>query len=242
MTEESTMIQTQSLKKNYSGVTVLDLPGLTIQKGETFGLVGNNGAGKTTFFSLVLDLIEATEGEVRSKERNVRQSEHWKAYTGAYLDERFLIDFLTPEEYFEFVSRLYHMQNGEYEEFLGRFEEFFNGEILGKRKYIRELSRGNQKKIGLAAALMSNPEVLVLDEPFPHLDPSTVIRLKKLLKEYHQRHNATLLISSHDLNHVTGICGRIALLEKGVIIQDHATDSETLAKLEAYFGASGVEK
>ncbi|MFH0991563.1 MAG: ABC transporter ATP-binding protein [bacterium] len=213
----------------------MNLPDLNISKGESFGLVGNNGAGKTTFFSLILDLIEATEGLVTSKEENVKQSEHWKRYTGSYLDERFLIDFLTPEEYFDFVRKLYGVTVSEYNEFLERFEDFFQGEILEKKKYIRDLSKGNQKKVGIAAALMSKPEVLVLDEPFPHLDPSSVIRLKKILKEYHTNHQATVLISSHDLNHVTEVCERIAILERGSIIHDLKTDESTLEKLHNYF-------
>jgi ABC-type multidrug transport system ATPase subunit len=98
------MIIAQQLRKRYNGVDALNLPSITIQEGETFGLVGNNGAGKTTFFSLILDLIMPTEGMVLSRGTNVMRSEHWKEYTGAYLDERFLIDFLTPEEYFEFIG------------------------------------------------------------------------------------------------------------------------------------------
>lgn len=229
------MITTQNLIKQYNGVTVLNLPQLQITRGESFGLVGNNGAGKTTFFSLILDLIEATAGKVLSRGVEVKQSEHWKRYTGSYLDERFLIDFLTPEEYFDFVGRVYGLPPAAVDDFLESFQDFFNGEILDKNKYIREFSRGNQKKIGLAAALMSKPEVLILDEPFPHLDPTTVFRLKKILQDYHKIHHATLLISSHDLNHVTEVCERIAILEKGVLIHDLKTDDRTLEKLQAYF-------
>ncbi|MBN2093212.1 ABC transporter ATP-binding protein [candidate division KSB1 bacterium] len=229
------MITTQNLIKKYSGIPVLNLPGLVINRGETFGLVGNNGAGKTTFFSLVLDLIEATEGAVFSKNQNVKQSEHWKPYTGAYLDESFLIDFLTPEEYFEFIGKLYGFSNGQLENFYTRFTEFFNGEILGKRKYIRDLSRGNQKKVGIAAALISNSEILVLDEPFPNLDPTTVIRLKNMLKEIKRSGEITMLISSHDLNHVTEVCDRIVILDHGNIVRDLKTSEQTRKELEAYF-------
>ncbi len=229
------MIETQNLVKQYNGVTVLSLPQLQINSGESFGLVGNNGAGRTTFFSLVLDLIEATAGKVFSNGVEVKQSEHWKRYTGSYLDERFLIDFLTPEEYFDFVAKVYGLAQIAMEDFLESFADFFNDEILGTNKYIREFSRGNQKKIGLAAALLPKPEVLILDEPFPHLDPTSVFRLKKILQDFHHKHKATVLISSHDLNHVTEVCERIAILEKGVIIHDLKTDGSTLEKLQAYF-------
>ncbi|MFH1194874.1 MAG: ABC transporter ATP-binding protein [bacterium] len=229
------MIETKDLVKKYSGNTVLNLPDFKICAGECFGLVGNNGAGKTTFFSLILDLIEATSGKVLSKGIEVRMSEHWKKFTGSYLDERFLIDFLTPEEYLEFVRKTYSISLEDYKMFLERFGEFFNGEILNKKKYIRDLSRGNQKKIGIAASMLSNPEVLILDEPFPHLDPTSVFRLKKMLNEYHQTRRTTILISSHDLNHVTEVCERIAILERGNIIHDLKTNDSTLQKLQSYF-------
>ena len=229
------MIHAQSLKKTYGELTALDIGDITINPGETFGLVGNNGAGKTTFFSLLLDLIVPTAGSVESREINVHASEAWKSYTGSYLDERFLIDYLTPEEYFSFVAEVYKLRREQYDEFAGEFSEFFGGEILGKNKYIRELSKGNQKKIGLAAAMMSRPAILILDEPFPHLDPSSVSRLKNLLRSYHERHGTTILISSHDLHHVTEVCGRIALLEKGQILWDEPTSADTLRKLQAYF-------
>jgi ABC-2 type transport system ATP-binding protein len=229
------MIETKDLIKQYDGVTVLNLPRLRIERGESFGLVGNNGAGKTTFFSLILDIIEANQGQVLSNEVDVRQSEHWKSYTGSYLDERFLIDFLTPEEYFDFIRNINGLSFAEFQAFLDRFRDFFNGEVLDKNKYIRALSRGNQKKVGIAAALMSNPEVIVLDEPFPNLDPTTVIRLKNILKELQQSKQVTMLISSHDLNHVTEVCQRIAILEKGIIVHDLSTDENTLEQLQAYF-------
>ncbi len=228
------MIKAQNLQKKYNGVTVLDLPEIEIKSGERFGLVGNNGAGKTTFFSLVLDLIEATQGTVMSNGRDVKRSEHWKAYTGSYLDENFLIDFLTPEEYFEFVAATYRLGRDELEDFYRQFTAFFNDEVLGKKKYIRDLSRGNQKKVGIAAALLGRPDVLVLDEPFPNLDPSSVSRLIKLLQNMS---HTTMLISSHNLNHVTEVCERIVILEKGDIVHDLKKDANTLKELESYFAA-----
>ena len=229
------MIETSNLQKVYNEITVLNLPDLKIGQGESFGLVGNNGAGKTTFFNLILDLIEATSGSVTSGGIVVSGSEHWKGYTGAYLDEQFLIDFLTPEEYFEFIANLNKMTRVQFYQKLALFSDFFNNEIVGVKKYIRDLSKGNQKKIGIAAALMTDPEVLILDEPFPHLDPSSVSRLKNILSAVKKKGDTTILISSHDLNHVTEVCERIVLLEKGNILHDLRQDPQTLKKLEAYF-------
>jgi ABC-2 type transport system ATP-binding protein len=232
------MIEVDNLVKAYRNVNVLNIPKLQIGNGESFGLVGNNGAGKTTFFSLIVDIIKATGGRVLSKEKDVKLSDHWKRYTGVYLDESFLVPFLTPEEYFNFIGYLQGLTKDEVQSRLEGYSDFFNGEVLGKRKFIRELSKGNQKKVGIIGTLLTNPEIIILDEPFPHLDPSSVIRLKKLLKESNST-GVTILISSHDLNHVTEICRRIVLLEKGLIIKDIETNQSTLKELEEYFTVCG---
>lgn len=229
------MIEVKNLKKIYGGRTVVNIPELQIKPGETIGLVGNNGAGKTTLFRMLLDLIRPDQGEILSKDKNVAHSDDWKNYTASFLDEGFLIDYLTPEEYFVFVGSLHNMDQAHVRSYLARYAEFFNGEILNSGKYIRDFSKGNQNKIGIAAALMQNPELLVLDEPFANLDPTTQIRLKTLLKDLKVTHHVTTLISSHDLNHVTDVCDRIILLEKGVLIKDIRTTENTLQELEAYF-------
>ncbi len=229
------MIEVNNISKKYNGITVLNIPELKIKKGESFGLVGNNGAGKTTFFRLILDLIRSNSGNILSNGEDVSKDETWKSFTGSYLDEAFLIDFLTPEEYFQFIGDINGLSKGDIDEFLNNFTEFFNNEIIDKKKYIRELSSGNQKKVGIAAALMTNPEILVLDEPFNSLDPTTQIRLKNLLKKLQKEKNVTLLISSHDLNHVTEVCERIVVLHEGDVAHDIHTNKDTLKELEKYF-------
>ena len=229
------MIQATDLSKKYSGNTVLNIASLEIPKGQAVGLVGNNGAGKTTFFNLLLDLIKPTTGTILNNEIQVSNSEDWKPFTAAFIDESFLIGYLTPEEYFYFVGELRGMNKADIDTFLKQFEEIFNEEILGKKKYLRDLSKGNQKKAGIVAALIGNPEVIILDEPFANLDPTTQIRLKKLLKDLTKNSNATILVSSHDLGHVTEVCERIVVLDKGDIVKDIETSEETLKELEAYF-------
>lgn len=229
------MLEIKNLKKTYGGRTVVNIPELRIEAGETIGLVGNNGAGKTTLFRMLLDLIRPDAGEILSKQKNVSQTDEWKEYTASFLDEGFLIDYLTPEEYFVFVGSLHNMTPPHVQEYLLRYTEFFNGEILSSGKYIRDFSKGNQNKIGIAAALMQNPELLVLDEPFANLDPTTQIRLKTLIKSLKITHGVSTLISSHDLNHVTDVCDRIILLEKGVVIKDIQKTENTLKELEQYF-------
>lgn len=229
------MIEVKNITKVYNGVTVLNVENLNIKKGESFGLVGNNGAGKTTLFRCLLDLIRPNTGEVLNSGENVAKTANWKSHTGSYLDEGFLIDFLTPNEYFQFLANINGLSKGDLDEFQESFKEFFSGEILGKKKYIRDLSSGNQKKVGIAAALMAKPDVLILDEPFNSLDPTTQIRLKNLLKELQKDKNVTMLISSHDLNHVTEVCERIVVLHEGEVAHDIQTKSNTLKVLEEYF-------
>jgi len=229
------MIQVENLQKEYNGVTVLNLPALQIFKGEMWGLVGNNGAGKTTLFRCLLDLIRPTNGLVRSKGETVQGSEHWKDYTGAYLDEGFLIDYLTPEEYFDFLGSTHRLSKDDISGFISRMSDFFNDEIIGKNKYIRDFSKGNQKKIGIAAAMLGNPEVLILDEPFTNLDPSSQIRLRRMLSEMNERNGTTMLISSHDLMHVTEVSSRIVALQKGIAVHDLQTNENTLRELQAFF-------
>lgn len=229
------IISVSNLKKIYHGTTVLNIPHLTIGNGESLGLAGNNGAGKTTFFRLLLDLIEASSGEVRISGEKVARRDEWKSKVGSFLDEGFLIDFLTPEEYFAFTAKVYNRSEGDMSLFLQSMEEFFNGEILGSKKLIRDLSKGNQKKTGIAAALIGDPQILILDEPFTALDPTSQIRLKRMLNGLKESKNMTMLISSHDLNHVTEVCDRIVVLEKGNIVKDIPTNENTLKELESYF-------
>jgi ABC-2 type transport system ATP-binding protein len=228
------MISIKQIKKSYKNQLAVSVSELEIKSGELVGLVGNNGAGKTTLFRLILDLVLADEGEVFLKGKNVAKSEDWKIITAAYLDEGFLIGYLTAMEYFYFVGSLHQLTKSTVNEYLKTFEAFFDGCLSGN-KYIRDLSKGNQFKVGIVACLLQNPELLILDEPFANLDPSSQLRLMTLLKKLNEEKRMTILISSHDLNHITDTCKRILLLDHGVIIKDLQSNSETLNELENYF-------
>jgi ABC-2 type transport system ATP-binding protein len=229
------MIEAINLSKTYGTTTVLNIENLVIPKGESFGLVGNNGAGKTTFFSLLLDLIQPSTGHIKNQEVQVNTSEEWKPFTAAFIDESFLIGYLTPEEYFYFIGDLRGQNKADVDALLERHSEFFNDEILNNKKYLRDLSKGNQKKVGIIATLIGNPEVIILDEPFANLDPTTQIRLKRIIKELADDPNVTILVSSHDLMHTVEVSNRIVALHKGEIVKDIATSEETLRELEAFF-------
>ena len=234
------MIITSNLSKKYNGVSVLHIENLEIPKGQSFGLVGNNGAGKTTYFSLLLDLIQPTTGYIENNGVMVHESEEWKPFTSSFIDESFLIGYLTAEEYFYFIGELRGQNKADVDALVSQFEDFFHGEILGQKKYLRDLSKGNQKKAGIVAALIGNPEVIILDEPFANLDPTTQIRLKGIIKDLAEKQGVTVLVSSHDLLHVTDVCERIVVLEKGEVVKDLATTEATLKELEAHFSGSEV--
>lgn len=230
------MIQVNNLSKTYTnGVKVLNITNLDIPKGQSFGLVGNNGAGKTTFFSLLLDLIQPSTGYIKNNDIQVNTSEAWKPFTSAFIDESFLIGYLTAEEYFYFIGDLRNQNKADVDALLKKHEEFFNGEILNSKKYLRDLSKGNMKKVGIIATLIGNPEVVILDEPFANLDPTTVNRLKKIIKELADNPEVTVLVSSHDLVHTVEVCNRIVALHLGEVVKDIQTSEETLKELEAFF-------
>ena len=238
------MIKIENLKKNFGETCACDIPSFTINDGDILGLVGNNGAGKTTLFRLLLDLLQADAGSVEyvfdgsPSAINPAESEAWKEHVGAYIDEGFLIDFLTPEEYFSFLGKVSGISQQEVDERLQHFERFANGEIFGKKKLIRDLSAGNKMKVGIISALFRHPKTVILDEPFNFLDPTSQLVLKHLLKDYAQETGATILISSHNLQHTVDISSRIALLEHGVIIRDLPnSEGSATQELQEYFGA-----
>lgn len=231
------MITAKNLTKKYGANTVLKIDDMTIPKGQSFGLVGNNGAGKTTFFSLLLDLIQPTTGRATNNGIVINESEEWKPFTSSFIDESYLIGYLTPEEYFYFIGELRNRNKADVDSLIIQFKDFFHDEILSKKKYLRDLSKGNQKKVGIVASLIGGPEVIILDEPFANLDPTTQIRLKQIIKKLTEEKDITILISSHDLMHVTDVCERIVLLEKGEVIKDLQTNKATLKELEEYFSS-----
>ena len=230
------MITISNLKKQFGETIASDIASFTINDGDILGLVGNNGAGKSTLFRIMLDLLKADNGTVTINGINPAESEEWKQQVGAYIDEGFLIDFLTPEEYFAFLGKISGKTQAEVDERLKDFERFAAGEVFGQKKLIRNLSAGNKQKVGIISALFNKPNTIILDEPFNFLDPSSQNMLKHLLTEYNRETGATILVSSHNLAHTVDISTRIALLEHGVIVRDiDNTEGAAAQELENYF-------
>ena len=233
-------IYIRNIQKTFGEKTAVDIDQFIIHEGEILGLVGNNGAGKSTLFRLILDLIKADRGcvtiEHEGRTVDVSQTEEWKDWTGAYIDDSFIIDYLTPEEYLQFIARISGLSETQLEEELSKYEHFMAGEVLGQKKLIRNLSAGNKQKVGIVAALLMHPSLLILDEPFNFLDPSSQNAIKHLLTDYNRQTGATILVSSHNLNHTVDICPRIAMLENGKIIRDIDNhDGSAEKELESYF-------
>ncbi len=225
-----------NLKKTFGETVAVNIPHYEVESGMLLGLVGNNGAGKSTLFRLMLDLVKADTGSVCIEGIDVSRTEEWKQWTGAFIDDSFLIDYLTPDEYFQFIARICGMSDDDLHNELARYEHFMAGEVTGRQTYIRNLSAGNKQKVGIVAALLQRPKVLILDEPFNFLDPSSQITMKNILREYNQQTGATVLVSSHNLHHTVDICRHIALIENGVIIRSLPNaDGSAAATLEDYF-------
>lgn len=229
-------IKIESLKKIYGDNTVIDIPDLTLKSGELIGLVGNNGAGKTTLMRLILDLIKADDGRVLSDSKAVTDDYSWKTYTGSFIDKRFLIDFYSPEEFFDFIAEVYGIDSNALSHRLEAFMPLMRDEIMGTGKYIRNFSEGNRQKIGIIGAMLIHPKILILDEPFNYLDPSSQINISRLIQKVNKEHGTTVLISSHNLNFISEICDRILLMEKGIIVKDlENNDGSAEKELQDYF-------
>lgn len=229
-------ISIENLKKTFGDVTAVDIPEYTAEEGGLIGLVGNNGAGKTTFLRLLLDLTKPDTGSIDLEGCDPSKSEKWKDTTGAFLDDGFLLDFLTPEEYFGFIAKVDGISEGSMDERLSAVEKFMNGGILGQGKYIRSLSAGNKQKVGIIAAMLNQPRILILDEPFNFLDPSSQLSLKELLRDYNISTGATVIISSHNLQHVVDVCNRVVVMEKGHFVMNLDNEGgKAEGQLKEYF-------
>jgi len=234
-------VEIQQLLKSYHGKAVVDIPSLTISACESVGIVGNNGAGKTTLLRLILDLVRPDRGTVRIDGMPSAKTARWKRSTAVYLGEEFLVPFLTPREYFYFIGDAYDIPREEVEQRLHSFEPFLPaGAARAEEPYIRELSDGNKQKTGILGALLPHPGLLIFDEPFLNLDPSSQSVFKRLLNQFALRQETTVLLSSHNLTHLTEVCDRILLLEEGRVMQDMTCTGETADQLARYFD-SGEE-
>ena len=227
------MIAVNNVKKSFDGKLALNIEELETGYGESIGVVGNNGAGKTTFFKSILDLIQPDEGEIKIESKNVRKSDQWQSHLNAFIDETFLIDFLKPKEYLSFVLKTKDSPIS-VEQLLEKYGEFSNTDIDESKKLIRDLSTGTKVRIGVLSLLAGNPKFLILDEPFAHLDPTSQARLRKLIKKLKEE-GKTVIVSSHNLHNIAESCERVILIESGEVKHDVQVSESTMKDLHNYF-------
>lgn len=228
-------IEIIGLKKEFNSVEELYIDEIIICKKEIVGIVGNNGSGKSTLLNLISDLLKPDDGAVLINSKNAANDSSWKSFTSSYLSSGFIFDYLFPEEYFSLVGNLNHIKHHDIVKTLEDFSTFFNNEILNQKKLIRDMSDGNKQKIGIAAALLGKPKLLLLDEPFNYLDPASQIELKKILINYNSKFSTTVVFSSNQVEHVYEICEHIILLESGRKIIDSAKTGESIKEISKYF-------
>jgi len=234
-------IEVKGLKKKFN-TFFLNIPELYIQKGDIVGFVGNNGAGKTTLFRLLLDLIKRDSGDVLIEGQDILASDSWRAETTCFLDEGFLIDYLSVKEFLSFKANIFRVSSDLYEESFCKWKMLLGEDVTIFPKLIKDLSTGNKQKVGIISAAMLAPELLILDEPFNYLDPSSQVNVMKLLQDLNKEHGTTILLSSHNLEYISEISSRVILLESGEIKEDfNANRDDIMVSLKEYFYSSSKE-
>jgi ABC-2 type transport system ATP-binding protein len=217
MTSE-VIIETRNLTKVYRDfwgrpkVQALKALDLQVHRGEIFGLLGPNGSGKTTTIKLLLGLLFPTEGDAlifNEPTSNVSKNER----IGYLPEESYLYKFLNAEETLQFYGRLFKLPASERNKRVGQLIDMV-GLGAAKHRQLREYSKGMQRRIGLAQALINNPELILLDEPTSGLDPIGTAEIKELIRELREQ-GKTIVLSGHLLADMQDICDRIAILHRG---------------------------
>ncbi|MFO7922845.1 MAG: ABC transporter ATP-binding protein [Bacteroidales bacterium] len=210
------IITFKNVKKKYGKVIALNDLSFDIHNNDRIGLIGNNGCGKTTTINIMCNLISYDLGEVIVFDKKVKTNYvSYKSKMGIVLSEPYYIDDFTIEQYWEFVCKYQKVSHHETKNRIMDLIEFLNLNDHRKKK-IHQLSSGNRSKVSLGSALIHNPQLLVLDEPFVNLDIETTEQLKSLLKKVLQ--SKTMFITSHDLDLVIDLCNIFFIMEKGKII------------------------
>lgn len=208
------MLRVKNVTKYYGKFKAVDNLSFTVKPGEIFGLLGENGAGKTTTFRMIIGLLEASKGEITFNKEKIdyRTCDKISFVT----EERSLLTKLTVEKMLKFYGVLKSMDEKTIDKQIDYWLEEFNIKDY-KYKLIKELSKGNQQKIQVISALINNPKLLILDEPFSGLDPINVKLIKKAIKKM-QKEGCTIIFSSHQMQYIEDFCEKMLILVKGKAI------------------------
>jgi len=221
----------ENISKTYKKQVALNSINLNIKKGEIVGLLGPNGAGKSTLIKILTGYISANNGEVKICGDNINENPKLVKQKIGYLAENNpLYIEMYIKEYLKYIAEIYKVSFYEIDEIIE-----LTGLNSEKNKKINQLSKGYKQRVGLAAALIHNPEVLILDEPTTGLDPNQLIEIRKLIKNI--GNNKTVIFSTHILQEVEKICDRIIIINKGNIVEDQKVDdlNKNKVNIETHF-------
>ena len=227
------MIEVSHLTKRYGGHTAVSNLSFTIEKGQIYGFLGPNGAGKSTTMNIMTGCLAASEGEVRIDGHDIFEEPQQAKRLIGYLPEQppLYLD-RTPREYLTFVGRAKGIKDKALPEQIGRVMEVTQIIDVADR-LIKHLSKGYRQRVGIAQALLGDPEVVILDEPTVGLDPKQIIEIRSLIQSLGQKH--TVILSSHILSEVQAVCQTILIISKG-----HLVACDTPENLERIFSGSAA--
>lgn len=210
------MIEVSALSKNYGELAALNNVSFSVEKGQIIGFLGANGAGKSTTMDIICGCIGADNGSAKIAGYDItEQPLEAKKRLGYLPDVAPLHDDMIVEEYIEYAARLHKVAGSSLKSQVNQvIEKLALGEV--RHRLIGNLSKGYRQRVGLAQALVHDPEVLVLDEPTEGLDPTQIIEIRKLIKSLAGQH--TILLSSHILSEVQNTCDKIIIINKGKIV------------------------
>jgi len=210
------MIELINVTKRYDDTTVVDNLNIQIKTGEIVGIIGHNGAGKSTTLKMIAGLVEPTSGEVRVMGRDIRkEGVKIKQHIGYLSEESPLYEAMTAQQYLLFFSELYRMPR---QKALQRIDQLLTSlDLMEKTKLTGEFSKGMKRKTAIARTLLHDPDLLILDEPNSGLDPLTSFFIINYLKTL-RREGKTILLSAHNLFHVESICDRVGIIKNGKLL------------------------
>jgi len=236
----SNKIKRDLFKKPAKFVTALDNVSLEVKSGEIFGLLGANGSGKTTIIKLLCSLINKDSGKIEIFSKNISQSRDYLKDVGAIVEAPSMFKNLTGRENLRYFAALSGLHSEE------RINDILN--IVGLKDRADTLfgtySLGMQQRLGIAQAIMTNPKLLILDEPINGLDPDGIIQMRELMLKLNKTYGTTIIISSHILSEMQELCDRVAILVSGkiVAIKDLKEVVSAEQKIIAKIECSNVEK
>lgn len=207
-------IEIQQLTKKYDAQIALNQINLSIKKGEIVGLLGPNGAGKSTLMKAITGAITFDQGTILINGVDNREDEiSSKKMIGFLAENNPLYDEMYVQEYLKFVANIHKINHKEIENVIEKV-----GLTPEKSKKLKQLSKGYRQRVGLAQAILSNPEILILDEPTNGLDPNQILEIRQLISQLGKE--KTIILSTHIMQEVEALCTRVLLINKGNLIQD----------------------